>query len=602
MPTPCPPRSASGRTQGGLVPVRATRWLKRGLLGMACLGMVACGGGDSVPPPDTGPDDPSGAGADAGSQSGTDAGTQPGADAGTSDAGTSSSDAGTGVPDAGPTAQVCAPTAGETRWVLEGEAFTARVRCATDKAEPTLRFGVRNLPPGATFDEATATLRWTPAMNQGAVWMLTLEERTTGETGTLKVGVANNDAAPGKADIENPEAYTEEYGLPVVHLFFDPNVGLTSGAYRPAQVVYRGHRFTMEAKYRGATSGVFPKRSLTFKFDEDDLFSEPVFGDGFKDRKRVVLISPFNDNSYLRSRLAFDLWSKLSPEAVRIRTFSVVVYANNKYRGLYTAADHPDKRLMEGNGIDKDADLFKAVDANANFSRNRRDGVPKANLHEGFEKDEGTPEEGQAHAFDTMDAFVAWVADSSADAFRQDFGAKLEARDYEDWWIFNTLILGNDSQAKNAYHAYDPKAGGPWRFIPWDLDASFGQNYDTTRTSATTRPTYASENFLFKRMLAEPAIATPMRERYRQALKNELSEAAVQSLIDGYERELGVNAQRDEARWAAEYRDFAKPDTVGYANFPDWHLRQDFKTHAEEVEYVRQWVHTRWTAFQTQVP
>ncbi|RKH68389.1 hypothetical protein D7W81_12685 [Corallococcus aberystwythensis] len=584
--------------QGGRFTVRARRWWKRGLAGLACLALVACGGGDDTQAPTTGT--PSGTASD-------DAGTGSWPDAGPVDGGTGSpADGGTGSPadagtDAGTVPLTCAPTAGDARWVLEGEAFTARVTCATGYTAAGLRFGVKNLPQGATFDESTATLSWKPALNQGAVWMLTLEERTTGETGTLKVGVANNDNAPGKVDIVDPVAYSEEYGLPVVHLFFDPDVGLTSGFYRPAEVVYRGHRFTLEAKYRGATSSVFPKRSLTLKFAEDDLFSEPVFGDGFKDRKRVVLITTFNDNSYLRSRLAFDLWNKLSPDAVRIRTFSVVVYANNKFRGLYTAADHVDKRLMEWNGIDDDSDLYKADTADANFSRLTRNGQTKENLHVGFVKDEGTP----PGNYSTLHDFVAWVADSSNDSFRQEFGTKLKARDYEDWWIFNTLIQGNDSQAKNAYHAFDPKTGGPWRYIPWDLDASFGQNYDTTRTSATARPTYSSDNLLFKRMLAEPAIAGPLRERYRQALKNEVSEATVQAMIDGYVKELGPNAQRDEARWAEQYRNFAKPEAGsegGNHNFPDWHLRQDFKTHAEEVEYIRQWVHTRWGAFQSQLP
>ncbi|NBD12128.1 hypothetical protein FOF48_34050 [Corallococcus sp. Z5C101001] len=570
-----------------------------------CVGLVACGAGNHpLPPPSSG--DPSDSAFDAGSRPPAevvDAGRGVG-DPGTADAG---ADAGTdagadGGADAGEVGPVCMPTAGETRWVLEGEFFSARVVCATGYTSPGLRFGVSNLPLGATFDESTATLHWMPALNQGAVWMLTLVEYTTDETGTLKVGVANNDAAPGRVDIVDPVTYTEEYGLPVVHLFFDPSVGLTSGGYRPVGVVYRGHRYTAEAKYRGATSSVFPKRSLTFKFAEDDLFSEPVFGGGFTDRKRLVLISPFNDNSYLRSRLAFDLWNRLSPDAVRIRNFSVVVYANNKFQGIYTAADHLDKQLLTASGIGKDADLFKAVDADANFSRLRRSGQTKANLHMGFEKDEGTPEEGQPHAYDTLDAFVAWVADSSADTFRQELGTKLRARDYEDWWIFNTLILGNDSQAKNAYHAFNPKTGGPWRFIPWDLDASFGQEYDTTRSSPLARPTYASDNHIFQRMLADPTLAGPLRERYRQALQNELSEATVQAMIDGYERELGPNALRDEARWSAEYRTFARPDTVGYLNFPEWHLRQDFKTHAEEVEYVRQWVHTRWTALQSQLP
>lgn len=527
-------------------------------------------------------------------------------DGGTPDAGSGTPDAGTpSDSDAGtppPKQTACGPTAGEPRWVLEGEALTATVTCATGLTGPTLRFSVENLPKGASFDAASATLRWTPGLDQAAVWLLTLQEASTGETGTLKVGVAENEGAPGNVRIVDPAAYTEEYGLPVIHLFYDAQVGLTAGGYRPAQVVYRGKRYEIEAQYRGATSNVFPKRSLTLKFPDDNLFSEPVFGDGFKDRKRVVLITTFNDNTYFRPRLAFDVWNRMAPEHIRIHTFSAVVYANNRYIGMYTVADHPDKRLMDAHGLSKDSDLFKAVDANANFSRRRPDGTPKASLSEGLEKKEGTPPEGWAHAYDTMDALIGFVSDSSGTAFRDGFGAKLNARDYEDWWIFNTLILGTDSHSKNAYHAYDVKTGGPWRFIPWDLDATFGQNFDTTRTDANARLTFEEQNLLFSRMLAEPSIAGPLRERYRQLLRNELKEETVQSLIDGYVRETAPAAKRDWAKWGNAYRTFAAPGTEGEPNFPEWHTRQDFNSYEEEVEYVRQWVHTRWKSLEGRVP
>lgn len=486
--------------------------------------------------------------------------------------------------------------------MLEGESLTATVTCGTGMATPTPRFTVENLPAGASFDAASATLRWTPGKDQAAVWLLSLREQGTGETGTLKVGVAENESAPGNVPIVDPSAYTEEYGLPVIHLSFAKDPGLTAGGYRPAQVVYRGKRFDIEAKYRGATSSVFPKRSLTLKFPDEDLFSEPVFGDGFTNRKRVVLITTFNDNSYLRARLAFDLWSRMSPEHIRIRTFSAVVYANNEYRGLYTVADHVNKRLMAAHGMSKDSDLFKAVDANANFSRQREDGTAKARLGEGLEKQEGKPEEGETHAYDTMDALIGFVSDSDAAAFRQGFGAKLSARDYEDWWIFNTLILGTDSHSKNAYHAYDPTTGGPWRFIPWDLDASLGQNFDTTRSDPYARTTFEGDNLLFSRLLAEPTLANPMRERYRKLLLNELKEDTVQALIDGYVRETAPSARRDWAKWWDEYQGFGAPNTIGYDNFPEWNSRQDFNSYEEEVDYVRQWVKTRWKALGTRVP
>ncbi|MBF5045883.1 hypothetical protein FGE12_25965 [Aggregicoccus sp. 17bor-14] len=555
------------------------RWL-RNVVGAAVLASAAaaCGGGGGVhtggdvPPTPAAPSAP-----DAGSGQQTPDG---------------------GPPDAGPVEEAhrCDPTAGEARWVLEGEPVSATVSCATGLTGAAVRFSITHLPAGATWDAASATLHWTPTRDQAAVYLLTLREESTGETGTLKVGVADN----GGAKVADPMTYTEELGLPVVHLFFDAATGLSAGGYRPVQVVYRGHRYTAEAQYRGATSSTFPKRSLTLKFPDGDLFNEPVFGDGFTDRKRVVLVTTFNENSYLRSRLAFDLWNRMSPEHVQIHTYSAVLYMNGSYKGLFTVADHVDKRMLQGVGMDKDSDLFKAVLENANFSRLRQDGTPKDSLHEDVEKKEGS--EG-AGAWATYDGLVAWVSDADAGTFRTGFAQKLNAQDYADWWIFNTLIVGTDSMAKNSYHAYDPKAGGPWRYIPWDLDATFGQNFDTTRIGPTARLTFEGDNLLFRKMLQEPSIAGPMRERYRTLLRTQLSESVVQGLIDQYVKETAPSARKDWAAWQEWYHHFGDPTLqpydIGYGNFPKWHERTDFNTYEGEVQYVRDWVHARWGSLQS---
>jgi hypothetical protein len=466
---------------------------------------------------------------------------------------------------------------------------TVTLRCGTGYSAAGLRFTVSPLPAGATVDEASGTFRWTPGKAQAAVWLLTVTERSTGETGLLKVGVADNFLAPGNVREVDPLTYTEEYGLPVFHLSFEGT--LTAGGYRPAQLVYRGHRYTIEAKYRGATSSVFPKRNYVFKFPEEDAFHEPDRAGGFTGRRRVVLITSFNDNSYIRPRLAFDLWNRMSPDHIQVKTYSAVLMVNGRYWGLFTVADHVNEHLMKRHGLSKEGDLFKAVDADANFSRLDAKGAPKAYPHQGFEKKEGTPKEGRVGAYDTLNALTDFIAGSDRDTFRAQWGSRLNTRDYEDWWIFNTLILGTDSSAKNAYHYYDPVTRAPWRFIPWDLDASFGQLWDTRRCASTNLQDFSNNNHLFARMLADPAIAGPLRERYRTLLRGPLSEAEVLKLIDGYERELGPVASRDEARWAEQYRTFER-----------WADRTDFTTHAQEVEYIRQWVRERWNLLERRLP
>ncbi len=497
-------------------------------------------------------------------------------------------DAGTPAQDPGPKATVCAPTGGEPRWLQEREALTVTLRCGTGHTAPELRFTVEPLPPGATLDEESGTLRWTPGKDQAAVWLLAITERTTGETGLLKVGVADNWQAPGNVPIADPARYPEEYGLPVLHLSFVDQ--LSSGHYTAARLVYRGHTYAMEAKYRGATSSSFPKRSYTFKFQDEDRFNEPSLAGGFTERKRLVLISPFNDNSYLRPRLAFSLWNRMSPDHLQVKTYSAVLYVNGRYWGLYTVADHVDKGLLKRHGLNKDGDLFKAVDTDANFSRLGPDSEPKPHLALGYEKKEGLPLSGKG-AYDAIAALTAFVADASGPTFQAGWGSRVEVGDYEDWWIFNTLILGTDSSAKNAYHYRDSAAGGRFRFIPWDLDATFGQSWSTHRHPPDRREDFAGDNLLFARMLADPSIAGPLRERYRALLQNELSAGEVLALLDAYAAEIHPSALRDEARWLKHYR-----------NFERWNTRTDFTTHEQEVEYLRGWIRERWRVLERRLP
>jgi spore coat protein CotH len=250
-----------------------------------------------------------------------------------------------------------------------------------------------------------------------------------------------------------------------------------------------------------------------------------------------------------------------------------------------------DDDLMARHGLSKTGDLFKAIENDANFSRLDARGEPKTALHQGYEKKVGKPEDGWAGAYEGLDILTAFVADTSGAAFREQRAAHMNPQDYEDWWIFNTLILGTDSSAKNAYHYQVREPRRPFRFIPWDLDASFGQGWDTRRHAATELDDYTGENLLFARMLEDPAIAGPMRERYRQLLRGPLAKEEVLRLIDGYAHELGAAARRDEERWREQYLTFER-----------WADRTDFTTWSQEVEYIRQWVGQRWDLLERRLP
>jgi hypothetical protein len=385
-------------------------------------------------------------------------------------------------------------------------------------------------------------------------------------------------------DTPGAATHVEEDGLPVFHLFFPGSLPDEKG-YHAARLVYRGRCYPLEARLRGDTSAKFPKRSYTLKFPEDAPFDEPSLAGGFTGRRKVVLISPFNDNSYLRSRLAFELWNRMSPDHIPVKTYSAVVYLNGRYWGLYTVADHLNRHLLAEYGLDGAGDLYKAVSEDANFSRHTQAGGPKRNLLLGLEKKEGPD------AHEGMDALQRFVADASPEQFRAEWEARLSAREYEDWWLFSLLVYAEDSVSKNAYHYRARGPGARWRLIPWDLDASFGQLWNTERVDPEDRYDFTDKNRLFARLREDPALAEPLRERFQALLRGELRVGAVLGLIDAYAREVDAAARKDEARWGQAYRDF-----------PRWSWRTDLTTHEEEVRYLQAWVRRRWELLEREPP
>lgn len=473
----------------------------------------------------------------------------------------------------------CLPTGGGPYWIEEGEPLTITVHC-TGAAAP-LRLGP--LPEGAIFEESTGLLTWTPTLAQAGVYALTVSVPATGEKAGVKIGVADKFDDPDNMPVD-PVTYPEEYGLPVFHLAVDP--AISDLDYTPATIRYRGHLYKAEAKYRGASSLGYPKKSFTLKFEKADKFTEPNFPPGgFRNKRKVTLTTTFDDNSYVRQRLSFQVWNRLDPAHIQVQNYSAVVFLNGRYHGLYAVTDHVDGYLMEDHGLLQDGNLYKAVTHDANFKLVRHtSGLPKALLSEGYEKKEGLPLAGEPGAFDDLIDLASFVATSDTDTFAGEIGGRINVKEYQDWLITCTAILARDSLGKNSYHYHDPSSSGPWRVVPWDFNASFGQTWQTRRDPATADPDgLVSINRLFTRFMTEPAFSTALKARYDSALKKEISQASVLAAFEAMVREVEPCARRDERKWRARY-----------LTYGGWATRMDFTDFDGEVAYVRQWIKDRW--------
>jgi spore coat protein H len=482
---------------------------------------------------------------------------------------------GSPTPEQSPTPPgTCSPSAGGPYWLLEKETVTFHVACTTGS---TSAIDVTPLPEGASYDPVTGAFTWTPGLAAAAVHHLDLHVAATGETGRVVVGVADRWEDPDNVLVVDKARYTDELGLPV--LFLEPGPE-NDDEYEPATIVYGGRTYTAEAKKRGVTSIHYPMNSYTLRFAKEDKFHDVARG--FDGVRRLSLTQTFDDNSYLRNRLAFTFWNRLDPSHVQIHAYNAVVYVEGKYWGLYTVTDHVDDNLMADNGLGEGGELFKAITAEANWDT-MLDGVPKSNLHAGFVKKEGLPEAGTSGAYRHLDDAITFVATSTDDVFFSQMDSRMETREYMHWWIFARLLHAEDSPGKNSWHYLPATPGAKWHYVPWDFNASFGQNYATVRRGADTTNDFTHRNRIFARLRTNNGRRAEIDALYREALDGPWKKEDLLALVDEFAAEIAPCARRNELKWGAAYR-----------NYASWNTRTDFTDWEGEVAYLRAWLAQRW--------
>ncbi len=454
-------------------------------------------------------------------------------------------------------------------FVQEGELASFTVRCTGEGAATS--FGMDALPEGATFDVATATFTWTPGLDEAGHYELAVRSvGGTPDAGIVDVWVADAWDAPGNEAVD-PITYTEEFGLPVMHLEVPP--GTNDDDDVATTMVYRGRPWALEIKYRGAASSYYPKRSYTLSFPRDDEFDDEA--EGFENRRKIVLTTLFDDNSYLRQLLCYELWSAMDETRHDIQTFLTVLYVDGEYEGLYLVSDHIDGEYWEDHGYHEDGSLYKSVTHEANFYATYN-GATKSSWHAGYEKQEGVADD-----WSDLDALVELVANSDDATFADRVEELVDIDEIADWWILVRFTEADDSGGKNAYLYVDPTTG-LFHHAPWDFNHSFGQTWQTERQASSTDYDFFWSNNLFRRLLADPVYGPRIEARMREQLATTYAADAILERIDDHLDRAGPSAARDWAKWEAQYRSYG-----------GWSWRTDWTDHEGEVAYLRTWVEER---------
>lgn len=283
--------------------------------------------------------------------------------------------------------------------------------------------------------------------------------------------------------------------------------------------------FIAAFKYRGASSSNYPKRSYAIKLR--DAYGNSIDRKilGYRSDNNWILDAMYIDRACMRNRVSTDLWNDYSVKPYyadrenKVRTGTrgefVEVFLNGSYWGLYCMTEKMDRKQLklkkyvpasesttyktEPHGF-----LYKSKDWSYEVLMGHKPNertfpyteVSKVNNKLGQESWCGFEQKYP----DAKDEYVDWtplrdavnfVATTDVQStFDREIGNYFDLPILRDYYLLIELALATDNHGKNMFfYAYDQAGteGNKISVCPWDMDGTFGQNWeaDTTYTQNT---------------------------------------------------------------------------------------------------------------------
>lgn len=419
--------------------------------------------------------------------------------------------------------------------------------------------------------------------------------------------------------------------LPIVELNCSSvnSKAYTTGSLRVTDPASLGYDSLMIAafKYRGASSSNYPKRSYAIKLRDENGNSIDRKLLGYRSDNNWILDAMYIDLACMRNRVATDLWNAFeckpyyADREKKVRTGTrgkfVEVILNGQWWGLYCMTEKMDRKQLK---------LKKFVPAaESTTGKNEVHGVLyKANQwsYEVFMGHESNDDNDNKQVIyphkkvsdynnilgketwceyefkypDYEDEAVEWrplhdAANMVATSFILNIDSVKSRFDYpmlRDYYLFIDLLLATDNHGKNLFwYAYDIQGpeGDKLSLAPWDLDGTFGQDWDgvTTKTNDVTLDfdTYI-KNYEHGQFAIFDLIKS--RSEWLQDLKDRYAELRIKGVISGdsianrfanYASlfEASLADQREQNMWSKTYHSRHK-DIQGGATYAESWIRR----------------------------
>jgi len=246
----------------------------------------------------------------------------------------------------------------------------------------------------------------------------------------------------------------------------------TNPIWAPVTIELEGDTWTevgMRFKGNSSLSSTWASGSLKlpFKLDFDEFEDEyPEIDDQrFYGFKQLSLSSNFKDNSYLREKVAADVFREAGVPAAQTAFYQVYVdYGEGPvYFGLYTMVEVVDDTVIETQFEDDSGNVYKPSGRGATFAAN-------SFSEAAFDKETNQDEDDYSDILALYQALHAEYRITDPEAWRTGLEAVFDVSGFLQYLAVNTVIQNWDTYGvmSHNYYLYNDPETGLLTWIPWD--------------------------------------------------------------------------------------------------------------------------------------
>jgi len=285
------------------------------------------------------------------------------------------------------------------------------------------------------------------------------------------------------------------------------------------------------------------KQSYSLNILENSITGKSPSILDFGDRRRFRLSSSFMDRSFLREKLSYDIFGRLSSSNISPESRHVELYVEGCYMGLYLISERQNRDMFSLSNYDSEDEvhsvIYEASNSRADFTKGA----------EGFSQVEPDMENDRSY-FEPLLELADFIYKSEKDEFLANTEEVVNIENVLDNHILFLLAGAVKETASNNYIYRGNDSAAKFNFSP-GRHYLFGFGIDDSSNKIDPEEIFYPSR-LFNRLYQEEDYREKLKDRWNLLREGVLTVDNIYKIIDGHTGQLADAQERNFEKWPAD--------------------------------------------------